>query len=76
MVSATMTITDGKETVYEKTAWLPYKVFSDFAQLKVGELFPDMETNLTQGQTYYKTLTATATGGNTCTVLNHEAFTK
>lgn len=76
MVSATMTVTDGEETVYEKTTYLPYKVFSDFAQLKVGELFPDMEETLAEGKTYYKTLVATATGGRSCTVLENEAFTQ
>lgn len=76
MVSATMTVTNGENTVYEKTAYLPYRVFSDFTRLEVAELFPDLEESLTQGQTYYKTLTATATGGTTCTVVDNEAFTK
>jgi len=76
MVCATMTVTDGENTVYEKTAYLPYKVFSDFTLLKEAELFADMAEALSDGQTYYKTLTATATGGTTCTVLDGEAFAK
>lgn len=77
MTCATMTVEDQQgKRVYEKTAYLPYKVFRDFTMLKVSELFPDLEEALTPGQTYYQTLTATATGGNTCTVLENQPFTK
>jgi len=76
-VSATMTVTDSQgAAVYEKTAYLPYATFPEFTVLKEAELFPDLEEDLTAGQTYYRTLTATATGGNTCTVFENEAYTK
>lgn len=77
MTCATMVVKDGQgNTVYEKTSYLPYMVFRDFTVLKVDELFPDLEESLTPGQTYFQTLTATATGGNTCTVLENQPFTK
>jgi len=77
MTHAAITVKDGQgNVVYEKTASLPYTAFRDFTVLKVGELFPDLEETLTPGQTYYRTLVATATGGNSCTVLENDAFTK
>ena len=76
MTTAKMTITDDRgKPVYEKTAWLPYRVFTDFKHLKLAELFPDATENLIAGQTYYETLVVTATGGRTCTVLENQAFT-
>ena len=75
MTSATMTLTDPQgNTVYEKTAFLPYRVFTDFKYLKLEELFPDASESLTPGQTYYETLTVSGTGGRTCTVLEKEPF--
>lgn len=74
MTHATMTVTDDSGTVYEKTAYLPYRVFSDFAKLDLAELFPDAAKNLTQGKTYRKRVVAYTTGGMECTVID-ENFT-
>lgn len=73
MTGATMTITDGQgRIVYEKTAYLPYRVFADFKTLKLEELFSDAADSLIPGQTYHETVTAAATGGRTCTVIDQE----
>lgn len=76
MTSATMTITDAQgNAVYEKTAFLPYRVFADFKHLDLEELFPNAAEGLTAGQTYRVSLQAMSTGGRTCTVLENETFT-
>ena len=77
MTHATMTIRDeAGNTVYEKTAYLPYRVFGDFKHLILEELFPDGAENLESGVTYYETLQVFAPSGNSCIVLDKEPFTK
>ncbi len=75
MTHGTMTIRDAQgQPVYEKTAYLPDRVFADFTRMDLQVLFPDAAENLTEGKTYHETLTVYTTGGMECTVID-ESFT-
>lgn len=75
MTHGTMTIRDAQgEPVYEKTAYLPDRVFADFTRMDLKVLFPDVAEGLTEGKTYHETLTVYTTGGMECTVVD-ESFT-
>ena len=73
MTHGTMTIRDAQgQPVYEKTVYLPDRVFEDFTLMDLQVLFPDAAEGLTEGKTYHETLTVYTTGGMECTVVDRE----